>query len=86
MSVTKFRKRSLCFEFMSSTVHEIRHFHTVVMQCMSKKCTKKLDAHAEVLFCLSRPNAFLSFLLTSSCLCLSFLTNGSKGVVKFYNY
>ena len=85
MSVTKFRKRSLCFEFMSSTVHEIRHFHTVVMQCVSKKCTKKLDARAEVLFCQSRPNAFLLFSLTSPHFCLSSLINGSKEVVKFYN-
>ena len=34
----------------SSIKRQIRRFHVVVVQWMSKKCTKKRDAHAELLF------------------------------------
>ena len=34
----------------------------------AKKCTKKHDADAELLFCLPRPIAFLPFSLTSQSL------------------
>ena len=30
---------------------------------MAKKCTKKRDAHAKLLFCQSKPNSFLPFSL-----------------------
>ena len=35
---------------MSSTKRQIRSFHVVVVQRTSKKCTKKHDARAELLF------------------------------------
>ena len=54
--------------FTSYTKREIRHFHIVVVQ--AKKCIKKRDAHAKLLFCQSKPIAFcpcrrrcLSFLI-----------------------
>ena len=34
----------------SSIKRQIRRFHVVVVQWTSKKCTKKRDARAEVLF------------------------------------
>ena len=34
----------------SSIKRQIRRFHVVVVQWMSKKCTKKRDARAELLF------------------------------------
>ena len=49
--------------FTFSTKREIRHFHVVVVR--GKKCTKKRDARAELLFCPSQPIAFLPFSLTS---------------------
>ena len=50
---SKFRKRKFrrCL-FTSSIEREIRHFHVVVVQKRAKKCTKKRDARAKVLFCL----------------------------------
>ena len=36
--------------FTSSTKRQIRSFHVVVVQRTSKKCTKKYDARAELLF------------------------------------
>ena len=38
--------------FMSSVKPEIRRFHVVVVQKRAKKCTKKRDARAKLLFCL----------------------------------
>ena len=38
--------------FTYSIKCEIRHFHVVVMQKRAKKCTKKRDAHAKLLFWL----------------------------------
>ena len=35
----------------SSTKRRIGRFHVVVMQYASKKCAKKRDARAELLFC-----------------------------------
>ena len=37
---------------MSSIKREIGHFHVVVVQKQAKKCTKKRDARAKLLFCL----------------------------------
>ena len=37
----------------SSTKSEFWHFHIVVAQRRANKCTKKRDAHAKLLFCLS---------------------------------
>ena len=43
--------------------------HQALSHCshalMTKKCTKKCDAHAELLFCQSKPIAFLRFSLMS---------------------
>ena len=70
----KFKKRK---ENSSSYVHvlynQIRRFHVVVVQWTSKKCTKKRDARAELLFwslnlflfflsCRRRPRSCLSSL------------------------
>ena len=45
----------------------------------AKKCTKKRDARAKLLFCQSKPIAFLSFLFTSpsSLLKLPIVSNGT---------
>ena len=55
--LSKFRKRkeSRVLAFKSFTKREKRHFHVVVVQ----KCTKKRDARAKLLFCQSKPIAFL---------------------------
>ena len=37
--------------FTSVIKREIRHFHVVVVQKRAKKCTKKRDARAKLLFC-----------------------------------
>ena len=56
----------------SSIKRQIRRFHVVVVQWTSKKCTKKRDARAELLFCFAiaflsccrrRGRSFLSSLL-----------------------
>ena len=49
------RKESRVLAFKSSTKRENRHFHMVVVQ----KCTKRRDARAKLLFCQSKPIAFL---------------------------
>ena len=48
---SKFRKRKFrrCL-FTSSIEREIRHFHVVGVQKRAKKCTKKRDARAKMLF------------------------------------
>ena len=45
--------------FTSSIKHEFRYFHFVVVQKQGKKCTKKCDARAKLLFCLLNPLSFL---------------------------
>ena len=50
----------------SSTKREIRYIFSRRSRAVTaKKCTKKHDAGAESLFCLSKPVAFLLFSLTS---------------------
>ena len=52
--------------FPSSTNHEIRHFQVVVRRSTTaRKCTKKRDTHAKLLFCKDKPIAFLPFSLPS---------------------
>ena len=52
--------------FTFSTKREINYFHIVVVQWRQwKKCTKRHDARAKLLFCQSNPFAFLPFSLTS---------------------
>ena len=43
---------------MSSIKRQIGSFHVVVVQWLSKKCTKKRDAHAELLFWSLNPLFF----------------------------
>ena len=45
--------------------HEKMAFSLYSRAVMAKKCTKKRDAHAELLFCRSKPIAFLPFSLMS---------------------
>ena len=45
--------------FTSSTKRRIRRFHVVVVQWTSKKCTKKRDARAELLFWSSSLSSWL---------------------------
>ena len=58
-------KQSCCLVFPSSTKREIRHFH-VAPATTGKKRTKKRDASAKLLFCLSKPIAFLTISLPST--------------------
>ena len=52
-------KESCYLVFLFSTKREIRHFHVVVVQRRpAKKCTKKREARAKLLFCPSKPVAF----------------------------
>ena len=54
--------------FPSSIKREIRKlkFHVVASRVVTaKKCTKKRDARAKLLFCWSKPTAFLLFSLPS---------------------
>ena len=46
---------------MSSLTRQIRHFHVVVVQWRQRNVQKKRDARAELLFCSSKPIAFLTF-------------------------
>ena len=54
-------KEGCCLFFPSSSCND------------GKKCTKKRDALAKLLFCLSKPIAFLPFSLRRRCRCLSSL-------------
>ena len=46
------KERKICRSMStSSTKRPIGRFHVVVVQWTSKKCTKKRDARAELLFC-----------------------------------
>ena len=49
-SGSKRARKIRCRMFTSSIKRQIRRFHVVVMQWTSKKCTKKRDARAELLF------------------------------------
>ena len=57
------RKRKSILMFTSSTQREIKHFHAVVLQWLQKKCTKKRDACAKLLFL--RPRLHTKFYLCS---------------------
>ena len=60
-------KESRCLVFTSFTKREIRQSHVVVVQRRQRKVHKvKRDARSELLFCQSKPIAFLPFLLPSS--------------------
>ena len=58
-------KESCCLFFPSSTKREIWQFHVVVGAMTVEKRAKKRDALAKLLFCQSKPLAFLPFLLPS---------------------
>ena len=58
-------KESRCLVFMFSTKREIKAFSHRSRAVTARKCTKKRDARAKMLFCQSKPTAFLPFLLTS---------------------
>ena len=55
-------KESRCLLFTSSTKREIRYFHIVVVH---RRQRNKRDASAKLLFCQSKPIAFLLFSLPS---------------------
>ena len=45
------KENDICRCMSTSCINrQIRKFHIVVVQWTSKKCTKKCDAHAELLF------------------------------------
>ena len=59
-------EKSRCLVFKSSTKRKMRHFHVVVVYWRQRNfCTKKRDARAKLLFCLSYPIAFLPLSLPS---------------------
>ena len=58
-------KESRCLVFTFSTKREIKAFSHRSRAVTARKCTKKRDARAKMLFCQSKPTAFLPFLLTS---------------------
>ena len=47
-----FKQRKENLSSSSSIKRLLGRFHVVVVQWTSKKCTKKRDARAELLFCL----------------------------------
>ena len=56
------------YMFTSSTKHEMRHLiiiFQVLGAVMAKKCTKMCNTCVKLLFCQSKPIAFMPFLLTS---------------------
>ena len=59
IKVQEKKKKVVVRLFPSSTKREIRQFHVV------EKCTKKRDARAKLLFCLSKSTAFLLYSLPS---------------------
>ena len=61
----------------SSTKREIRNFHVVVVQKRAKKCTKKRDARAKLLFAYK--TYFLTFSLPSASLDLLSLHQSTHG-------
>ena len=52
--------------FPSSTKREFRHFHVVAGQRRQRNEQKKRDTRAKLLFCQSKPIAFLPFSLSSA--------------------
>ena len=57
-------KESCYLVFTSSTKREIRHFHVAVVQRRQRN-VQKSDARPKLLFCQSKPIAFLPFSLPS---------------------
>ena len=68
----EFKSKGLhcCIVFLSSTKCETRHCSHAMM---AKKCAKKHDARAKLLFCQSDPIAFLPSCCRRHHHCLSFL-------------
>ena len=61
IQVQKEERKFVVVMFMFSIKRSIRRFHVVVVQWTSKKCTKKRDARAELLFwSLIKPIVFWS--------------------------
>ena len=61
IQVQKEERKFVVVMFMFSIKQSIRRFHVVVVQWTSKKCTKKRDARAELLFwSLIKPIVFWS--------------------------
>ena len=54
-----------CLVFTSSRKREIRHFLRRGRAVTAKEYTKKREAPAKLLFCKSKPTAFLTFSLPS---------------------
>ena len=67
----------------SSTKSKFWHFHVVVAQrrAIAKKCTKKRDAHAKLLFCLSNLLLFCRSCCCRRrfCFCISVKQEGERG-------
>ena len=80
--------KGYCRRMFTSPIKRRIRFHVVVVQWTSKKCTKKYDTRAELLFCSQ--NLFFFFTLSSSST-LSFLklpnvTSSQKGRVKEFSF
>ena len=97
-TIAKCRKREFRGRLCTSSVQrEIRHFHVVVVQWRQKKCTKKRDARAKLLFWLlnllllwsarSRRRRRILRSLLSNYLCMthSVLSHCSKTILKLDN-
>ena len=67
-------KESRWLVFMSSTKHEIRQFHVVVVQRRQRNVQKKHDACSKMMFCQSKPTAFCRSCCCHRCHCLNSLT------------
>ena len=67
-SVTKFRKRNRKWLFFVHVLQKTRipAFSRRSRALTAKKCTEKRDARAKLLFCQSKPIAFLPFSLRST--------------------
>ena len=79
MSKYRKRKESRCSLFTSTTHREISHFSCCSRAVTAKKCTKKRDARAKLLFCLSNLLIFGHSRCCCCCRCLSFLLSKIKG-------
>ena len=76
-----FKEKENCrLVFPSSTKHEIRHFHVVVVQRRQRNVQKMRDARAKLFFCQSKPTGFLPFLLPSQSSLLKF----PRSIIIFY--
>ena len=56
-------KEKRCLAFTSSRERETRKFHVIVVQQQQRKSTKKRNTCTKLLFCQSKPVAFLPFSL-----------------------